>query len=732
MNNRRFNLRNVGLAVLLVFVVFGFTSSIVLIPFLDSKRPNNGGFTREIIYVKGEEGGHPGYFVIMDEINAKKGIPVDMLLHGLGTLNVSGNNCTWTTNGVSLLAMVAYPESINITSHMGYYAQIKDFIPYVKIRPPLNTKRMITLLVPYNATVPIPAIDTSFVDGAFKIQLNSNETWYFPTSGDFTAPNVSFSGDYLYYQQYPNGSIERSFGNDARSFSYNGTQYLFSTEAITSAYSNDQPVMATLRDDQVIPTYPSWQLKNSDILPKITGLDHPRLYFNDSFKLTLVDRCTNSYPWKTWYVNTRGQLPSSFPIDPSSYSQGARPTRAVNLAFIGYIEDNMTFINASRDILLVMDEVEDYRQHLERSSAISDYAFAYDLIHDHISTSDRDQIEALLTSHTQPMYEDIDTMSANNWRVVCSDGLAMAGIVLENADYVREADEKLDWYLQRERTRSEGGSFEAQSYMAYTWIHGLRVAHVLKNFGIRDYFTDPRLINTFNFSINCITPNKFYPLFEDCSYGNSWKEIYNEVGSTLDDLGYSTLASNMKWITGSYVINSPSYTIRRIIFHDHNISAVQPVIPTHNSSIFLDEGLACFRSGLGSKDTFLAISCKEYKQSHVHLDENSFELFALGEKLLTNPGYPGWDGPYHKNWTIITEASNTYLFNGSDQVQEVASGIQEWVLTEDLNYVSCDGSYLYSEEGQAGAELNLWLYFGLLSSLGVVVVVAVYKKWKKR
>ncbi len=680
-------------------------ANLSFVPTLLSKQAFQGGYTREILFVKDQSGTTGGYFIIIDDIFRSKPLPVDMLLHGIGDLVVQGNECTWTTSSnVSLLARVLHPASVSISAHEGWYAQARDYIPYVKIRPDVNATRVVTLLYPYNSTIPVPATTITSCDhGMVRVDIGNGSTLLFhedhlnvPAHSPVGIDGTNFSGDYLYHG--PGGML----ANDATVLEINGTTvYNSSVRASIGVMPGTFDAIALQQASNFMPVeHPTWTIEKSAISDLLAGdHDHPFLYFNDSYKPTLVARCATTDPWKSWYQAFLGQVPTWDSYNLTGKGIYDRSRAAESLAFHAYMEGNQSSADAAINILLHMDEMDAvYPQHLERSNCIADYAFAFDLVYDFMNETTIDRVKLLLDQGARPLFTNMYHSAANNWRVVMSDGLALAGFMTGNADYVWTADDQLNWYLERDRTRAEGGVFEGQVYAGYTWTYGLRVAELFRYHGLRDYFQDPRLAATVNFTVLSITPNGYYPMFEDCSYSLGTNTINGIYASRFNDAGFTGLAQHMRWTNAFHGdFFTRYYGIRPLVFYDYNVSASTPSIGAHGSIVFPDSDIACLRDGLETTSTYLTISSKDYPQSHVHYDENSIEIFALGEKLLTNPGYPGWGKDHHLNWTIFSNASNCYLFDGRGQTQKTSSGITEWLLLENLNYISCDGSSLYSD-----------------------------------
>ncbi|MHA1680592.1 MAG: heparinase II/III domain-containing protein [Promethearchaeota archaeon] len=706
---RKGKLRPLGI-ILAGILVFNAMSAPYMLSVINSHSPAKGGYNREIIYIKDASGVTGGYFLMIDDIFNPASLPVDMILHGLGSLEIKDGTCNWTTaSGNGVVASVLFPQNVSITSYMGYYSEVKGYIPYVKIRPPPGTTRVVTLLFPYNSSIIVPSFNVSSGggNGVVNALVGSRDALLFhvdPWQDSYPVveinENASFAGDYLHFHENISGCMESIFMNDGTSLVVRGASLVQAPSPVSVRVLNETLVTnASLSRDYIPPSFPSSNIDKSAISEAIQGNVHPFLFFNETTFPALLDRINTKDPWKSWYATLQGQVP--LPGDRYNSNQGfyTRAGNAIKLAFVGYVENDSVLINDAKEYLLHMDEVQDvYPQHLERSVCVTDYAFAFDLVYNYAGAGEIDAITSLLYAHAKPLYDQMSSSPRNNWRVVMSDGLAMTGFMVKNVNFVWLADNEVDWYL-RECTRAEGGIFEGQIYGGYTWRYGMRVVELLRRHGLRDYYTDPRLAATVNFSIQAVTPNGYYPMFEDCAYSTMTNDIMGIYASRFNETGHASLAAQMRWFNTFHAnFTSTYHGIRPIIFYDYNLTAQEPAVGIDNSVVFPDSGIACFRDSLEGDATYLTISCKHYDQSHVHRDENSIEMFAFGEKVLTNPGYPGWGKPHHLNWTIFSEASNTYLFDDRGQECVKAGGIAEWLLADGFNYISCTGRDLYSED----------------------------------
>jgi hypothetical protein len=183
-------------------------------------------------------------------------------------------------------------------------------------------------------------------------------------------------------------------------------------------------------------------------------------------------------------------------------------------------------------------------------------------------------------------------------------------------------------------------------------------------------------------------------VFEDCSV-NSTLGAMASIAAFPVNATNPTLASNLRWYypfcLGSEDAGADLY---RLLAYEAAIVPSQPVVGSNGGFAYFDSGLACVRSGWDRDSTYLVISNKYFPQSHVHLDENSIEVYALGKKFLTNPGYPHWGRPGH-DYTISTEASNTALINGQGQLDVTSDGFNATIQNGAIDYIQSPSRKAY-------------------------------------
>ncbi len=131
---------------------------------------------------------------------------------------------------------------------------------------------------------------------------------------------------------------------------------------------------------------------------------------------------------------------------------------------------------------------------------------------------------------------------------------------------------------------------------------------------------------------------------------------------------------------------------------------VEPKPPGDLPSSKVFEGIGVASSHLtllnSSRDVhFLFKSSPRGSWSHGHNPQNSFQLNAYGEALLTTCVYRDWHGsPFHTKWCWSTRAHNAILVNEKGQIEHTPAPvgrIVNWRLGEDYDYLSGDATAAY-------------------------------------
>ncbi|MHA1893956.1 MAG: heparinase II/III domain-containing protein, partial [Candidatus Helarchaeota archaeon] len=263
----------------------------------------------------------------------------------------------------------------------------------------------------------------------------------------------------------------------------------------------------------------------------------------------------------------------------------------------------------------------------------------------------------------------------------------------------------------------EGACYEGQSYEGYGFLNVLRFLYALYKTTNINYFTDVNFERLLLFNVNSTSPLGTLPLFEDARHNSEVAEMCLWSAPHISEGKYLQWLFEQRNASGSFNMMSP--TVSRLVMYDTNVVANAP---TWNASIIArDSGLAFLRDSWRNDSLYLAFNSKTYKQSHTHLDQNSIEFWAYGAYLLANPGY-GTFGDEHHGWLISTESSNTLSFNGKDQLQETAEGIQDGIISEGISYVSGSAYQTYVHPSSFTMHPS---FFNIFIAIYVVIIACI-------
>jgi hypothetical protein len=460
---------------------------------------------------------------------------------------------------------------------------------------------------------------------------------------------------------------------------------------------------------------------------------HPFLYFNESTLPILRNRVLNSHPWQDWFTRAEARANNQLTADFSSFDGARRSETALNLAFTGVIKQNITFINKAKDILRALDEVVDYDLHLSHSRSCGIYAITYDMIYQNLSAAERLEIAGKLENHTLPLIDKIPILPRNNHIGVVASGIGLTGLALDKTDWVNIGISGVDDYFSTSFAE-DGGNFEGYSYAGYFLESGLKFFYALQNLGEKNYFSDAKFLSFINNTILSQTPLTTIPLFEDSDVNPQIVEDLLWASSSIYPYAPS-LSNYSQWVfdrrssndglvyDGNYLDSSYNWTsglVNRICLYTFNITPCQP--PLQTIVTYYDAGISIFRNGWGQDALYLSITCKNKAdfQYHAHYDETSFEIWAYGAWLATNPGYPGFGyGEYDQ--IIQTEASNTILLKNQGQQRLNADGFREYFSSSEVDGVTASASSLYSSPGSISNNLY---FLGLIIFIFSTLVIA--------
>nr|MDO8086433.1 heparinase II/III family protein [Candidatus Sigynarchaeum springense] len=696
-----------GLAAGAVLLALACAAGIVPVLIGNHLYPDNGGFTRNVLYIRPPAGSDdPGYFLLIDEFEPGKN--VDLVFHSYGALsfNATAGEAIFNQSGTSMrLRFVGTP--VTITSHVGnvYNYHLHDAVEYIKVRPTSTAaRRLVTVMTFGNATVPHPPVSIDSVSSRLAVTVNATDHFLFQAADqaaphDLSDGNATISGNYCGYRLNATNDLQWFLFDDATLARF-GASTLHSGPATSGFYNATSASLDRAGRGQGSPA-PVVASTPFDVAP-LAARQHPYLLFDGSDLEGLRAKCNEATPgpWNAWYGSLWGE---SFLVN----------------AFKGLIDKNQALIDSAVQAMLDIDEVHpegltwDTAQFISRSTTLYPYLIAYDMIYNNVSAANRTIIEQKFMSKLLVLADAAASggVPTNNHAVVGSVALGIGGLLFKNASWIQLTQDANDAYLA-DRVRPNGPCYEGDNYGNYAFGNAIKFYLALRHCGGYDYFTNPRFLAYLNYTVSSVTPLGYMPSFEDCSV-NSTLGPMASIATFPVNATNPVLASNLRWYY-PYALGSENWAadVYRLVSYEAAITPGQPVVGSNGGFAYFDSGLACIRSGWDRGSTYLVISNKYFPQSHVHLDENSIEVYALGKKFLTNPGYPHWGRPGH-DYAISTEASNTALIDGQGQLDVTSDGFSACIQNGAIDFIESPSRKAYKSP-----------YFPLSNPAFMAVVIA--------
>jgi len=710
-----------------VFFAIACASGVMSISIINQSYPDNGGYTRNVIFIRPPAGSSndPGYFVIVDEF--QPGNTIDLVFHSYGILafNASAREAVFNQSGTIMrMRFAGSPVTIMNDSNLVYDYSANESVEYIKVRP-LDAKacRLVTVITFANASIAHPTVTVDESTSRVSITVNGTDRFLFhpaiePGTGTIDDGNATIVGNYCGYRVNGAGNLQWLLFANATKVTFKGSTVQESAASSTGFYNASASRLDPAGHGQgaAAPLATSTPF-NSTLL---TGRQHPYLLFDDSQLTGLREKCNGTvFPWSTWY---------------SAVGNGW----VLGDAFKGRIKQNQAWIDEAVRFMLGIDNitVEGARfdwasaQFITRSTTMYPYLLAYDMIYNNVSATNRTAIEQKFMPKLLALADALasDEMATNNHRVVVSMSVGLGGLLFNNATWVNLAQHASDYYLNN-RVRPNGPVYEGDDYGQYALGHAIIFYLSLKRAGGHDYFTNPRFLKFLNYTASSVTPLGWTPVFADCAAKMNLAAMAS-IATCQVNATSPVLAGNLQWYCnfcgpkwGDEVIRITSYMA--------NVTARVPVVGNNGGFAYFDSGLAVFRSGWKYYSTYLVIANKNFQQSHVHLDENSIEIYALGKKFLTNPGYPNWHRPGH-DYVISTVASNTALLNGQGQLDLKGNGFSASIQNSVVDYIASPTLNAYASPFRLPADPALMIeIIGLVTSLGVAGFLLLYLRFTR-
>ncbi len=721
-----------------------------------------GGRMERSIWLVHPTSDQPAIAIVQDHYAATdSGEEFTIVVHGLGTMNITSKGATWQQAGgavqVEFLGDVASIEGAS-----GFNAETDQFEPYLKAKLLDRGEARLTWLAIgiENASEPCPVVSVS----DREVIVNNSLRLHVPGTPDqaltvntthHPLPGFQFRGDLL-MERVGTGAFVAG-ANIVNITSGGGTSAMETFEWVGGAKWVSETASVEQQTASNRTTVPLATEAGISASLATLPTSSPFLFSNASERPALLARYNDSAPGIDGALSTKLQRDANAALghdfaDMSISNVMKRSSRALSLAFDAWLTQNATRADVVAKFLLLIHDhinrIDEDPKYLHHGINLANYVLAWDFVEGLVSPANNTAIKGEISAYARFVGEYLPGCGDNNWELVVSSGTGLAGLKLKDASMVRATLEKTDHYLS-EDVKLEGGIYEGQGYIGYAFTSHKRFLISLARFadlGFPNYFIDDRFQSVYRFSARCATPDGYFPLFEDPASETSGAQNAMVLAPYFARLGGprgDELAQELMWLYYKHY-NSTDATspIEHFLFGNHSITPREPVLeakvsphPSYSGCSYVapESGLAMFRTGWAYNASYLAATAKTYDQSHVHKDELCFEFWANGTKQLTMPGYPGY-GLEHHDWTRTTEASNVgVLFDGEGQTEDYCrTGIVRWLRGRYVDYVEMEGDGIYDAKHNFLFDSEyVWILPLGFVTCGVVIVLDVIL-WKRK
>ncbi len=339
-------------------------------------------------------------------------------------------------------------------------------------------------------------------------------------------------------------------------------------------------------------------------------------------------------------------------------------TRVISLAFAGYVTKDEKYIDQSRELLLAAirasepDDTTYWSTHLQIGDAAQAICLGYDLLYPYMSASERTEVYTEIAAFGEYLYsgntysaDDASSMSSNH-NSVHYGALGLCALVTSNTTWLNKAISQIEGFY--ENCADETGYVtESHHYMSYGMAGAVPFSIALKRLKGRDMITE------------------YKSLFEQFGDQITWAILPNNVMTSLNDV-HAVPAGDMatmgavlydqpeqlwSWLESNktpdedqiYMSAYETISYTRCYLFLPMAEYVTPLSPSDMGTPLLKEfesGRVFARSGWGSTyDAHISFtSGYDHHHGHNHPDENSITFYALGDVIITDPGYkPIWN-----------------------------------------------------------------------------------------
>ena len=478
---------------------------------------------------------------------------------------------------------------------------------------------------------------------------------------------------------------------------------------------------------------------------------HPSLLFGSEALNKIRSRRFRS-PYREWADNIieAVQTLSYDPESPLLFELHRSKVAKLN-AFAYFLTRNEDFLNEAMTALTHISETkppctaeggvrnEGWGDWMQAAEALRQFAVAYDLVYDELTTEEKEYIKSRLAAQTDQLYRNLSRIPKslnstdlaigvgipkNNHIVVIAIGVATVALVLDHRNsqkWFNTAISELQCGLAL--IGSDGTYREGAYYARYIASALFPFVLYLDNITGTNLLEHPSL-NRFNrWLIDIEKPDGSIPGFDDAF---PERFLYQPIGVGLSPVG-NELRYLFELHQDRYSKSDPNYVEAFCAFDDR----VRPSRPLYNSTIFYPEGgMTIFRGNNEIYGLFLGEPGRPDISHHDHIEPTSFTLSAFGKDFLIDAGYgPGGVSSKNREWFTSAQAHNIPLVNGLGPNQNPVWG-DDLGGTMTNNFKTRDFSSSTVKASYRDAEIQRTIWFAGQSYF--VVIDDLSSKFKNR
>lgn len=309
------------------------------------------------------------------------------------------------------------------------------------------------------------------------------------------------------------------------------------------------------------------------------------------------------------------------------------------------------------------------------------FSRTYTFVHDLLNEEQRDLCQRVMTIRGREMYDHLcprhfwqpySSHSNRAWHFLGEVGIAFHGEIEEADDWVWFAT-NVFFNVYPVWSDDDGGWHEGVSYWSsyigrFTWW-----ADVMRSALDISAFDKPYFSKVGYYPIYLLPPGKVGGAFGD----GATRRTARDVVPLMSQLAAQAGNGHWQWYVEEN--GGPVDTSGYVGFIRGGLPRVDPDPPVDlpTSRLFRGTGQAFLNTNLENADEDVQIIFKSSPmgtRSHGNAANNSFVLWAYGERLLTRTGhYYMYAGPHHRDWVWSTRSLNNITVGGQGQVKRSAN-----------------------------------------------------------